>query len=50
MLSWYLFGEPTPPGGVRPGENAHCGAEVRGALAQWDVRLQEVWASQRDTS
>jgi hypothetical protein len=30
------------------GKNAHKGAKLRGALAHWDVRLQEAWAPQRD--
>jgi hypothetical protein len=30
------------------GKNAHYRAEVQGALAHQDVRLQEVWAPQRD--
>jgi hypothetical protein len=30
------------------GQNAHYGAKVRGALADWDVRLPEAWLPQRD--
>jgi hypothetical protein len=28
MLSWHLFGEPTPPGGVRPGEQVLPGPQL----------------------
>jgi hypothetical protein len=35
-------------GGARVGENAHCGAEVPGALAHQYIRLPEVWAPQRN--
>jgi hypothetical protein len=32
------------------GENAYCRAEVRGAIAHWDVHLRKAWAPQRDAS